>query len=452
MKYLFLSVLLSFSALLFAQNNFSLNDCIEYTLNNHPSVKVYENNIKIAQAQSKQALGLYLPSITGSATAIDNIQLQTTILPAGILSPEAAEIQFGTTYNTTWGVDVSQTIFDQSKIVGIKANKPYKELTNLQNEQNKENLMYNTASAFIYVLIYEEQLNLLEANQYKYTEMLKVLKHQYSKGIVLENDVNRINISLHSTNYQIEDVTIKENNAINSLKNTMGMNMSETLTISDSLDFEKLANLKSDTPFDLNNLKENKMNELNVSLQKFNFKSQQAGMLPTITAVGKWGNQALNNDFSDAFSNWNDFSYIGLSLNIPLFNGLIRRQKSKEEKIKLDNEKLNFFLNQQNLQLRYDNAKSEITSAFSSYTSNKDNMELAKNVLSVTDYQYKHGTASLTDYLNDDTAYKQAQTNYLNSLYNLMISQLSYQKSKGTLSEYLMKFQDKNIKYKNKSK
>jgi len=57
--------------------------------------------------------------------------------------------------------------------------------------------------------------------------------------------------------------------------------------------------------------------------------------------------------------------------------------------------------------------------------------------LGVTDEQYQRGVASLTDYLNDDTAYKTAQGNYINSLYNLMISQLNYQKSLGSLPRYI---------------
>jgi len=39
--------------------------------------------------------------------------------------------------------------------------------------------------------------------------------------------------------------------------------------------------------------------------------------------------------------------------------------------------------------------------------------------------------------LNDDTAYKNAQSNYINSLYNLMLSQLNYQQAKGTLLSFL---------------
>lgn len=145
----------------------------------------------------------------------------------------------------------------------------------------------------------------------------------------------------------------------------------------------------------------------------------------------------MTNDFSNAFSNWNDYSYIGVSLNIPIFSGFRRSNQLKEQQSKLENEIINFNINRQNLKLSFDNAQTSVGTAYSSYLSNRDNMFLAKKLLDVTDYQYQQGVLSLTDYLNDDTAYKTAQSNYINSLYNLMINQLKCQKSQGTLLQFI---------------
>lgn len=437
MRYIIFLTTVFLGNAVFAQKQFSLKDCIDYTLQSHNSVKVYENNAGIAKAQSSQALGSYLPQITGSATMIDNMQLQTTVLPAGIFGPDPKEVQLGTKYNTNISIDVSQTIFDQSKLVAIKANKPYMEMTELQKQQNNELLMYNTAIAYFQVLIYKEQLKLLDVNLKKYTEMVEVLEYQYSKGVVLEKDVDRVRVNLNTTNYQIEDATTKEATALSTLKNAMGMDLKDTLIISRTMNYENFASTPMQESVDLNSLTETKINERSITMQEFSVKSKQAGYLPTLSAVGKFGSQSLNSNFSDAWKNWNSFSYVGLSVNMPLFNGLKRKNSIKEEKLKLENEKLNFNINKNNLQLRYDNAKSTVGTAFSSYQSNKDNMQLAQKVLSVTEYQYQRGVTNLTDFLNDDAAFKAAQTNYINSLYNLMISQLGYQKSRGTLPVFI---------------
>lgn len=424
-----------------AQSDFTLAQSIEYTLKHHISLSVYENNLAIAKEKTIQAVSGYLPLISGSATWLNNLQLQTTVLPAGILGPHPTDIKFGTKYNANAIIDVNQTIYDQSKITGIKASRSFVQTNKLQQEQNNEVLMYNTATAYFQVLVLGEQLKILRANKYKYEEMLKVLQYQYEKGTILEKDVDRIKVNLNATNYQIEDANTKYKLAINTLKNAMGMPLEQILSVSDSINYELFITGSTNDSLDLDALTEVKLHELSVEIQKFNLKTRQGAILPTVNAVGRFGRQALNNNFLDAFSGWNGFSYIGVSLNMSLFTGFKRKSMITEEKLKLKNEELNVEINKKNLKLRFDNSKTSVGTAYSSYKINKDNMELAQKLLSVTDYQYLRGVANLTDYLNDDAAYKAAQSNYISSLYNLMISQLDYQKSKGSLIVFLKKIE-----------
>lgn len=437
MKYVFLFLLLACLLQVNAQTTWSLDECINYTLENHPAVAVYENNRSIAEEQTTQSIADYLPQVTGSATFTDNLKLQTTILPAGVVGPEAAEVRFGTEYNTVVGVDFSQTIFDQSKIVGIKAGKPYEKMTRLQEEQNKESLIYNTAQAYFQVLIYEEQIAILETNKAKYEEMVATLEYQLIKGVVLKKDVDRVQVNLNSTDYQIQDATTKHQLAVNRLKYSMGMSFDSTLVVEENIDYEMFADVQMSDDLVLEKLTPFKINEQQIALQEISVKMQKSSYTPTLNFVGKYASQSMNNDFDDAFSNWNDFSYIGLSFKLPIYTGFSRNSKLHEEQLKLENERNNFKINQQNLLLNFENAQTSVGTAYSSFLSNRDNLYLAKELLNVTEYQYEEGTVNLIDYLNDDAAYKTAQSNYINSLYNLMITQLDYQKSQGTLSEFI---------------
>ena len=47
------------------------------------------------------------------------------------------------------------------------------------------------------------------------------------------------------------------------------------------------------------------------------------------------------------------------------------------------------------------------------------------------------GAASLSDFLNSDYAYKEAQSNYITSLLNFLSGRLDYEKSQGTLNTYI---------------
>lgn len=100
----------------YAQGNYSLVQCIEYSLQNHSSTEVYQNNIIIAKERKKQAISYYLPQINVNSTVTDNLKLQTNIIPAGVLSDEDISMQFGKKYNSNIYGEVTQTIYNQPAI------------------------------------------------------------------------------------------------------------------------------------------------------------------------------------------------------------------------------------------------------------------------------------------------------------------------------------------------
>ena len=433
-----LFIFLLFNQFINGQSSYSLSQCVKFAISNHPSNLVQDNQIAIAKEKGRQALSSYLPQINGTVNSINNLELQTTLLPAGALSPVEGEVQFGSKYNTNGFIDVSQTLFDYSKLLGIKANKPYKEISELQKEQNTEDIAYNVGFNFFQILINREQQKSLSNNLSKYQQMLPILENQVKNGVIIQNDLERVKVSLASTEYQIKEALLKEKLALNNLKNAIGIPLDAELEIKNNTDFKVFTKLNTNEDnFEVSNLLPIKMSEKQISLENYSVRMKKFAFVPTITAIGRFGNQSLSQNFGNAFSNFNNYSYIGLSANIPIFSGLRRMSALREEQLVLDNNKLNLNINKDLLTLKFQNAQTALSNSLDAVKNNENNMNLAKSVYEITFYQYEKGVASLTDFLNDDTAYKNTQSNYLNSLFNLMISKLNYHKSKGDLMNFL---------------
>src|SRR3954465_8845346 len=80
----------------FSQESFSLKDAINYSLKNHGSNVIYNNELEKVRLQSKEALSAYLPQVNGNLTYDDNIKRQTTILPGQMFgSPKEIPVHFG---------------------------------------------------------------------------------------------------------------------------------------------------------------------------------------------------------------------------------------------------------------------------------------------------------------------------------------------------------------------
>jgi outer membrane protein TolC len=419
---------------LLAQKSYSLSDCISYGLQHHATISMSRNNMQIAKEGEKQAAGLYLPQLNGTLNVTDNTKQQMTIIPAGIFGPKEMELRFGKQYNNIANLDLSQTIYDQTKINNIRAEKKNVELSKIQSKQTEESIIYSTAQAYFQMLIYKEYQLQLMTNIASYKQLYQILELQLQKGVALHTDLDRIKVNLQSTEYQLNEISTQYKNAINTLKFCIGMPLDEEINIDDSADFSSFVSLPQTTVLTLDNLTDYTINKTNVDLQKIGLQTKQAAFFPTVNAFGRLGYQSYSTNFTGAFDNWKNYSYVGVSVNIPIFSGLRRSSQVKESKLTYKNACENLTLVANSYRLRFDNAEKSLLSAYNSCMSNKGNLDLAQKIFDQTNLSYQKGSVPLSDFLNDDTALKNAQTNYMNSLFSYMIAKLDYEKAKGTLS------------------
>lgn len=426
---------LALTELGFAQSpqNYSLKDCIGFSLENHASVSISQNNMKITEQGKRQAVGAYLPQVQGTAVATDNMKLQTNVLSTDIPGMEETEIQFGQKYSNNAYLDVNQTIYDQSKILNIKASNEQLRIADFKERQNNEQLIYDTSQAYLQVLICDASIEQLDENLDIYNQLAAIMTLQIDKGVAVETDYHRIEVNRQSVVYQLEEMKTQRLNAVNKLKFAMGFPQNEPLEIKDSPDFDSFVKLPEMPDWSLDSLTDYSINKGNVQLQGINAKLAQSNSLPKLNALARVGSQSMNSDFSGAFDNWHNYSYVGLSLNIPLFNGFRNSSNSKQEQLNYENAVTNLQLSEQSYELVFQNAQKSLLTSYNSLLRNKDNLDLAQKIYDTTNLSYQKGAVPLTDFLNDDNAFKNAQSNYIHSLYSFMLATLDFEKAKGTL-------------------
>jgi outer membrane protein len=415
----------------------SLKQCIEYSLQNHPSQRVYNNEVEVAKSKGTEAVSSYLPQLNGTGTLDDNVKRQVTIIPAGAFSPVDIRVQFGVQYMTNLYAQVDQTIYDQSMINSIKANKPNMEIARLQKQKNNDQLIYNTASAYYQAMIQQERVKLLAENEAELQEIMSIQQRQYEKGVIKKIDYDRVKVNYNNTVSQKQVSEMSFQLALNQLKNAMGMPLDQPVMIADSLDYASIIIKENTVDTDIRNTWDYKIQTQNIRLQEVDYQRKKASVLPTLSAYGRYGAQALNNNFADQYNNWFDYSVIGLKLNVPVFSGLRRYSQIRQSELNLYSARENFKVTTSNLQLAVLNSNTALSSSYRTFLSNKENLDLAKNVFDNTSLQYQRGVAPLSDLLNSEFSYKEAQSNYINSLVNYLLSRMDLERSKGTLSQYL---------------
>lgn len=416
----------------------NLQSCLSYALEHNPSSTVYLNQAKIAKQKAIETSSVYLPQVNASVTADDNLKRPTTIIPAGAFSPVDLELQMGSQYSTNAVVQVEQTVYDQNMFYAGAANRANNTIAQLNILRNNEEIVYNTASAYYQVLVCNEQEKLLAQNEAKYNDLLAVLQLQYEKGAAKKLDYDRVRVSLNNIKAQQSLVAMNKELALNRLKNAMGLALESNLVVSDSIDYSREISMPlKNIGFNFHQLVDHRIQSENLKLLDLNTRRRRAAFLPTLSLYGRYGAQSYGNDFGESFNNWFGYSTVGLKLNVPIFSGFRRNSQYMQSKLEFENAQLNMEISEQSMRLRYLNSWTQLFSSYTSLSTNHENLDLAKEVFETTSLQYKTGAAPLSDFLNSDFSYKEAQTNYITSLLNFLTARLEYERAQGTLTLYI---------------
>jgi len=420
-----------------AQESWTLKSCIDYGLKNHGSARVYRNNVAKAKAASIEALSSYLPQIAGTATLDDNLKLQSTVLPAGFGgSTEPTITHLGTQYSTVVGARLDQTIFDQSLLVGLKANKPNTLLAIQNEEQNDQNLIYTIAKYYYQVFVYQKQMTLLADNLKNYEQLSTITRLQFDKGVAKKVDLDRVQVNLNNARSQFDLAEKNHELAKNQLKDAMGFQLGDEFELADSSLLRLDLNRDPATSFDVKRRIDYQIANTNLLLSDINRKTISAKYVPKLTGYAQYNAQALGNEFKSSYNHFYDYSSVGLKLSIPIFDGFQKSAQYKQKSIDYFNAQENLKVNQRSYELEFLNASTQWFKNRNSVLNDEQNMKLAKAVLEDISFQYKRGVVSLSDLLNDDNSYNQAQTTYISSLYNYFLAVLDVEKSKGTIKEF----------------
>lgn len=421
----------------FAQKVFSLKESIDYSLKNHGSNAIYSNEIKIANSKSKEALADYLPQVSGSFSFDDNLKRQTTVLPGAMFGrDEDIQVQFGNKYNSTAVIQLDQTVYDQALIYGIKAGVPAKMIAELKRKKNNEDLIYNTATAYSQILLLKEQQKLLVANEKQYNELYAISKLRYEKGVAKKMDLDRVTVQLNDIKAKQKQNQTNIKVAYAALKNEMGMPQESSLAVDENPDYVKYLQFTEDS-LNVKELIDYKLQSQNIALKEIDVKRKKAAYLPTISGYIRNGQQAFGNELEAAFRDWKNFSVIGLKANIPIFSGMRKDSQLQQSRLELANAKEDFNLSIGKFEMQFENASKQLQENISTLNSNKSNMELAKSIYETGTFEYSKGVSQMSDLLNSDFSYQQAQSTYLTSLLNLVTNRLLYERAKGNISNFV---------------
>ena len=419
-------------------NEFTVQQAVDYAMKNSVQVRNSLLDIRVQRQTNKEITSAAYPQLTGSGSFTNYLNIPISLLPAEIMGGPAGTyfpVAFGTKYNASGGFDLNQLLFDGQVFVGLQARASSIRFVEKQADVTKEQIKINVQKIYYQLVVGAKQKNSILANIERFEKLLYDTKEIYKNGFAERLDVDKVTVQLN--NLVTENIKIQNQlDAGNAgLKFLMNMPQKESLILTDSLSEDQLKENILDSSITYGNRKEYKLLEEAIKLNEFNIRRYKLSYLPTVSAFYNYSKNAQRTDFDFLKGNrpWFTTSFVGVRLNVPIFDGFAKRSRVNKAKLELERTRNN--MEQLTSSIDRDVAESnlKIASALLTIDNQRKNMELAESVYNTTKKKFEQGLGSNQEIYNAQAELKVAQTNYYSSLYDAIIARIDYLAATGRL-------------------
>lgn len=410
----------------------TLRQCVEYALKNQPVVRQAAIDEAINEKNIGISLSDWLPQVTSSG--LYNYYFKgSPVSPAN--SGGTAATQSNINNFSSLGLQANQVIYNNDVLQAAKAAK-YSRLYYKQNTTSSQiNVVSDVSKAFFDVLLSEKQLDILKEDIVRLQRSLKDAYTRYQAGVVDKTDYKQATISLNNSlasRKQTEEA-IKSKMAY--LKQIMGLDAQQGFSLSyDSTRYEAEAIIDTNQQLDINKRIEYQQLQTQKNLQNVNISYYKYGFLPSVSATGAYNLVYLSHGFSNLYNNAFPNGYVGLTLDLPIFQGGKRLKNLSKARLEADRVDLDIVNAKNTINTEYVQALAGYKSNYANYDVLKQNVSLAKDVYNVVSLQYREGIKTYLDVIVAQSDLRTAELNYYNALFQLLSSKIDFEKALGTLT------------------
>ncbi|MBJ2176419.1 TolC family protein [Aureibaculum sp. A20] len=430
-KFSLLIVCLLLTTYGFSQENsksFSLQQAIDFALENNRTAKNALLDIDAAKKQKWETTAIGLPQVDASINYNNWLKQQVSLIPAeffGGNAGEYAEVVFSTKQSMDATVTLKQLLFDGSYLVGLQSAKVFLEISKNAKEKTDLEIRKAVINAYGNVLLAEESVKILEKNKAVLQKNLNETTKIYENGLEEEESVEQLQITLSGIESNLNNTLRLKTLAYQMLNITIGLDLNTNTTLLD--DLENLTN--QNISLELLNYGENVENTIDYKIafndktsKELLLKLEKSKALPTLNAFINGGYTGYSEDFSFAKSNqqWFGSSLFGVSLNIPIFSSGMRSSATQRAKINLKKSNNDLTETEQQLLLQIESAKSNYQFAIEDYQNKKKNLNLAERIEKKNQIKFFEGISTSFELRQAQIQLYAAQQEFLQTMLDVI--------------------------------
>jgi len=218
------------------------------------------------------------------------------------------------------------------------------------------------------------------------------------------------------------------------LKAVIGLDLDTDIDVSGSLDdySETLFHdLHQNDSISLDHNSTMRQLELQAEQLAKNIKMQIYANIPSLALAFNFNYNAMSNDFNFSQYKWTPYSYVGLSLSIPIFNGGKRRSEIRQAQNQYDQLKLQTIDTERKLKISIRNSLTTMEMNMKSYYAAEDAVLSAKKSYDIVEKSYEIGRSTLTDLNDAQLSLTQSRLTKSQAVYDFVVAKSQLEQTLG---------------------
>lgn len=409
----------------------SMEQCRDMALTTSEELKQADNRLRQAELDDKIAATARLPKIEGSATG-------AYILPD--IEMTGMELAMRGAYMA--GLTLTQPIYTGGKIsAGRQMARLGRQIADQQLRMTRMDVLVDADNAYWSYIAVRRKVRMLESYSTQMDTIYKQTSSAVAAGMAIENDLLRIEAKRTEIEYQLQRARNGADLCRMALCNVIGAPLDTAIEPTDTT-----FNIESPTAMSLDIARRPEVGllekQIDVNMQRI--RDARSEMLPTVglsAGYSYYGNIKLKG-FAD-MGNGTTVPYtqefrdgIGiamLAVKIPIFHWGESRKKMHKARYELDNSQLELQRNMRLMSIEALQTVQNVEDGYRMIHTAESGLRQAEENLRVMRNRYAAAMSPLTDLLDAQSQWQQAQSNLIEAQTQYMIYRTDYLRATGQL-------------------
>jgi len=417
----------------------TLDECVKIALENNPQILQSEFYRKMSGKDVTIALSNFLPNVSA-----DMGYNHSTVGPSsrmridprsGIPVPEQPyEIK---SWSSSAGASVNQTLFNGGyNYFNFAQARNMKKSAEYGHASTKQEIIYRVKERYYNLLKQQQLLQVQHKALESAKESLRLSKTMFEVGKASKSD----ELQAQVLKDQAELAVIEQENILSiaqsSLNHVLGFEVDKVIEISDNMELKEIE-FTYDKAMELSRMYNPELikSQYDLKASKNYIGIAMSSFLPNVSAYAgySWRHEDFGriNEMLDKDYNW----YAGVSLSIPIFQGLSRVANMSKAKLNYNYNQEIYIQTQKDIDLELKESYFLLKQAKKKISVTEIAVESAETNLKLAQEKFRVGSGTMLEITDAQVNNTEAQSNHIQALYEYMLNVARLQKAMGQLSE-----------------